>query len=119
MSHYVAGFGAVNISERLQSAFQDHSLSHLELEGVIFDDESNDYLHEQLANKRLDSIVFRNCKHPRIDYWGEIQILTLQASQPYIGRISIRDKVVELNLTSISFSEDMAASLGRQIGTHG
>jgi len=119
MFHYVTGFDVVNpgTTQRLQSAFQDHSLSRLEVEGVIFDEESNVYLNQQLANKRLEAIVFRNCQYPRIDYWAEVQALTLQGSQPN-GQIAIGDQLVELNLTSISLSEDLAASLGRQIGTH-
>mmetsp|Transcript_27831 Transcript_27831/g.67715 ORF Transcript_27831/g.67715 Transcript_27831/m.67715 type:complete len:407 (-) Transcript_27831:946-2166(-) len=118
MFHYVSGFGVANATERLQSAFQDNSLSCLELEGFVFDDNSNAYLNQQLANKLLDAIVFRNCQNARIDYWAQVQALTLQGSQPFIDRIGIGGQLVELNLASISVSEDLAASLGRQMGTH-
>jgi len=118
--HHVSGFGVANACELLQSTFEDHAFLRLEFEGMVFDQDANEYLNQQLqAGRRLESIVFRNCLQPRIEYWAKVEALTLQGSQPFIGRISLGDQLLELSLTSISFSEDLAASLGRQIGTHG
>ncbi|KAL3945472.1 MAG: hypothetical protein SGBAC_000443 [Bacillariaceae sp.] len=118
MFHCISGFDVVNLRERLQSVFLDECLSRMELEGVVFDDHSNAYLNQQLANKRLDAIVFRSCQHARIGYWAQVEALTLHVSQPFIDRISIGNQLVELNLTSISVSEELAASLGRQLGAN-